>query len=99
MVRLDVGDPAHLQWVIESVVEQGENVNATDEQIGTSALWLACEGEDMEGARVPLECGADINKASFNGDTPLDCATYNPDLYHLLKDRGAKLSWELQQGD
>jgi ankyrin repeat protein len=83
----DNGDVTRLQDLIRA----GANPDAVGVMGDATALIHACDAGRIDVARALLDAGADIDRQSDLGDTPLTCAVaiQNVDLVRLLVERGA----------
>lgn len=78
---------------IESLLDQGANINGKDEY-GDTALVKASRSGHTEAVRFILDSGADVNLADKNFATPLIHAACSGwiDIVEILCDNGADLS-------
>ncbi|XP_077451797.1 protein fem-1 homolog B [Stigmatopora argus] len=58
---------------------------------GATALWCAAGAGHLEAARLLLEHGAEVNRATLNGSTPLRAASFDgrPEMVRFLLEKGA----------
>ena len=92
-INKDLVDSAKYRYVVrvQSLIKQGANVNAKDEN-GWSALMFASTQGDLELVKFLVENGADINVRNKNGFTAITEATRNKylEVVQYLKSKGAK---------
>lgn len=62
---------------------------------GATALWCACTGNYVEIAKMLIDAGADVNKPTTTGSTPLRGAAFNGhcDVMEVLIKNGADLNY------
>ena len=80
--------------VVSFLLQNGANVDATDQYGHTALSWAVTKGDFDGTAKVLIDAGADINKANKLGFTPLMCAalTDHPRCFALLLDHGADVT-------
>ena len=80
--------------VVQTIVDQGADVNATDKN-NCTALMLACKRKQEDAIHVLLKGGSDTNIADKNGDTCLMCAVYghcSKKVLQAIIDQGADVN-------
>ena len=77
---------------VQSLLDSGANVNATDD-VGMSALNFAAGRGNLAVAQVLLNAGSEVDPVAINGFTPLlGSATYgHAEMAKMLIDHGASL--------
>lgn len=79
--------------VVARLISDGEDLASAD-NMGNTALHLACQQERIEVSRLLLEAGAPVDPMDAYGNTPLWRAAFafqggDPELIRLLLDAGA----------
>ena len=80
--------------VLETIVDHGADVNATDKKKVT-ALMLACEKGDKDAINVLLDAGADPNIVDGMGATCIHRAVFkgcSKDVLETIVDHGADIN-------
>jgi hypothetical protein len=86
---IELGD----KGLINTLLQKGENVNATLES-GETPLFAAVRSKNLDITKLLLEKGAKVNVADRSGETPLMLAarTGNLEIAKLLLDKGAEIN-------
>ncbi len=85
---------------LKSLLSQGVNINATDED-GETALMEAADGRNPEVVRVLIANGANVNAADEDGETALMIAADegNTETVRLLIQAGANVNARDEEGE
>ncbi|KAF4971127.1 hypothetical protein FSARC_1960 [Fusarium sarcochroum] len=87
--------PLHLAVVYDQLEVVGELLNLfadkeKKDKAGRTALYLACERENLAALRILYEAGADCTSAANNGKTPLhEAAALQPEEVRLAREQGS----------
>ena len=100
IAKKDINVPTNLSLhlVLDSLIEKGADVNATDDN-GQTPLHLALHNEHPEMAKLLIKKGADVNAKNKWGDTPLHLVLDNPEIAKLLIEHGADVNATDNYGD
>ncbi|MDC0319281.1 ankyrin repeat domain-containing protein, partial [Verrucomicrobia bacterium] len=84
--------------VVELLIAKGADVNAKDDLIEWTPLFMAVEEGHKEIVELLITADADVNAKGFGGNTPLDLAIFNKDtkVAALLRKHGGKTGAELK---
>lgn len=66
---------------------------------GETPLMVACRTENIEAAKILIECGVDVNISNYEHVTPLHLAVSFPNLAHKLIQNGAHIDARDYSGD
>jgi ankyrin repeat protein len=79
---------------VKLMIGKGANVNYREETYGTTALFFAADGGDIDMCRLLIEKGADVNHKNTHGNTPLMYASFSSqiEIIQLLLSRGANVN-------
>lgn len=82
----------HAHAILESLLNAGADINAVNNE-GQSALWCACDSQNIDVVLWLLDRGANINLGDRSGTTPVvHAATMKrQDICALLAERGADI--------
>jgi hypothetical protein len=85
---------------VNRFLEEGADPNEQEPEVGSTALILAADYDQLDAAKILLENGADPNLPDNSGNTPLMGAVFmeNKDIVQLLLDAGADPNFENDEG-
>ena len=89
---------------VQKCLDNGADVNARDEEIGATALMVACDHKDHDLVELLVNKGADVNKRNQEGATALLFACQQGDssstaaVVELLLARGANPQFKTTGG-
>lgn len=84
--------------IVKVLVDNGANVDATDQYRGWSALFWAITQSNMEAVKLLVANGADVNLPDKKGYTPLHFAQIAP-IMQTLVDNGAEVNAVANDGN
>jgi ankyrin repeat protein len=85
---------------INRLLEEGADLNEQEPEVGSTALILAADYDQLDAAKILVENGADPNLPDNYGNTPLMGAVFmeNKEMVKLLLNAGADPNFENDEG-
>lgn len=86
--------------VCAKLIEAGDDINTVHDETGKTLVHIAVGNHNLEIMRYLIQHNADINAKDKAGDTPISLAAEQglTDVYEVLKDAGAYLSFRNRKG-
>ncbi|KAK3599990.1 hypothetical protein CHS0354_012644 [Potamilus streckersoni] len=72
--------------ILNLLVQHGVDVNVRD-NMGQTALFLACEADDVNSVKALVQAGCDVNLQTVTGDSPLKVACRNAKFWSYFHGR------------